>query len=370
MKKCIVIPLLLVCFMLFGNIKIGVLLPLTGEVSGFGKAMKMGIDLAHEERGTVLGEKIDLVYYDSKSERIGAQEGAEKLIIQEGVTAIIGEVISSNTIAAGEVAEKRKIPLVAPVATNPLVTKGKKFVSRVCFTDPFQGKALAEFVSKTLKVKRVAIFTETGDEYSTELTDYFMSRFKTYSEQVVQLSYKAGDRDFTQQISKAISHGSEAFVITGYYEEIALIAKQSRSMGYKGYILAGDGADAPELIQMGGQAVEGLYFTAHYHPDAPVTQNSKKFLQAFIGKYGTKPPSSDAPLGYDTYMILVEAIDRAKTKNPEKIATAVRSIKDFQGVTGMITIDASGDPIKDVVIEMIKNQQFSFAAVISANLLK
>ncbi|MGB4754902.1 MAG: ABC transporter substrate-binding protein [Fervidobacterium sp.] len=370
MKKFFVgVVLLSVCLSLFANVKIGALLPLTGGVASFGDLVKKGIELAHEEKGTVLGERVDIVYMDTRSEKTEAANGAARLIDKEGVIAIIGEVISGNSLAAGEIAEKKKIPMISPSSTSPSVTQGKKFVSRACFIDPVQGTALAEFAVKTLKIKKAEVFTDAEQEYSVGLSNYFRDRFEKYGGQVLKLEYRSGDQEFSTQLSKSLSFGSEAILVTGYYNEIALIAQQARALGYKGYILAGDGADAPELIQIGGQAVEGIYFSAHYHPDAPITQVSKKFVESYTKKYGVKP-STFAALGYDSYMLLIEAIDRAKTKKPELIATAVRSIKNFQGATGVITIDASGNATKDVVIETVKNQKFTFAAIISASAVK
>ncbi|MEJ5258042.1 MAG: ABC transporter substrate-binding protein [Fervidobacterium sp.] len=369
LKKAVLVLLLVSSLSVFAVVKIGALLPLTGGVSAFGDLVKKGIELAHEERGTVLGEKIEVVYMDTRSEKTEAANGIARLIDKEGVIAVIGEVISGNSIAAGEIAEKKKVPMVSPSSTNPLVTQGKKFVSRVCFIDPLQGTALAEFAVKTLKIKKATVLTDVEQDYSVGLSNYFIERFKKYGGQAQQLNYKSGDSEFSAQLSQALAFGAEAIVVTGYYNEIALVAQQARALGFKGHILAGDGADAPELIKIGGQAVEGLYFTAHYHPDAPITQVSKKFVEAFVKKYGVKPSTLSA-LGYDAYMLVVEAIDRAKQKKPELIATAIRSIKNFQGATGVITIDGNGNATKDVVIETVKNQQFAFAAKISASELK
>jgi len=352
------------------TVKIGALLPLTGGVSAFGDLVKKGIELAHDERGTVLGEKIEVVYLDTRSEKTEAANGAARLIDKEGVIAIVGEVISGNSLAAGEIVEKKKVPMVSPSSTSPLVTQGKKYVSRVCFIDPVQGIALAEFASKTLKVKKVTVFTDVEQDYSVGLSNYFIERFKKYGGQVLQVQYKSGDQEFSAQLSQAISFGSDAIVVTGYYNEIALVAQQAKSLGYNGYILTGDGSDAPELLQLAGQAVEGiLYFTAHYHPDARITPVSGKFADAYLKKYGIRPSTLSA-LGYDAYMLWYKAIEKCKSKKPDAVAAAIRNIKNFQGATGVITIDANGNASKDVVIETVKNQKFTFETIISANSLK
>ncbi|KAF2960981.1 ABC transporter substrate-binding protein [Fervidobacterium sp. 2310opik-2] len=368
MKRFVFILLLILSLSTFGVIKIGALLPLTGGVSSFGDMFKKGIELAWEEKNIVLGEKVEIVYMDTRSEKTEAANGAARLIDKEGVIAILGEILSSNSIAAGEVVEKKKVPMVT-MSTNPLVTQGKKFVTRVTFIDPLQGFALAEFASKKLKLKKVSVFTDIEQDYSVGLSNYFTGKFEKLGGQVLQLQYKSGDQEFSAQISQAIKYGSEAIVITGYYNEIALISQQARSMGYKGYILAGDGAAVPEIIKLGGQAVEGLYFSDHFHPDALGTKKSQLFIQAFEKKYGEKPSTYSA-CGYDAYMLVIDAIERAKTKNSELIASAIRKTKNFEGVTGFITIDANGNALKDVLIITIKNGKFEFFSKILAENLK
>jgi branched-chain amino acid transport system substrate-binding protein len=362
MRKALGILILLITLSLFADIKIGVLLPMTGGLSAFGDWTKKGIDLAYEQKKTVLGEKIVLVYVDTRSEKTEAANAMARLIDKEKVVAVIGEISSSNSMAAAEIAEARKVPQVAVTSTSPLVTQGKKFVSRVCFIDPFQGTALAEFAGKNLKVKKVTIFIDIEQDYSVSMTNYFVERFeKKYKGQVQKVQYKSGDQEFSAQIAQAIAFGSDAIMIPGFYNEIALIAQQARSMGFKGYILAGDGADAPELVKIGGKAVEGLYFTTHYVPEAANTKISKDFVEAFKKKYGMLP-AMNAALGYDAYMLIVDAIERAKSKDPVKINEAIRSTKGFQGVSGTITIDANGNPIKDVIIVKVQNGQFRYAA--------
>ncbi|MGC9771324.1 ABC transporter substrate-binding protein [Fervidobacterium islandicum] len=360
MRKLLSFIVLLLALSIFAEIKIGILLPLTGGISAFGDWTKKGIELAHKQKGTALGEKITLVYADTRSEKTEAANAMARLIDKEKVVAVIGEIASSNSMAAAEIAEARKVPQVAVTSTNPLVTQGKKFVSRVCFIDPLQGTALAEFAAKNLKAKKVTIFVDIEQDYSVGLTNYFTERFeKKYKGQVLKVQYKSGDQEFSAQISQAIAFGSDVIMMTGYYNEIALIAQQARSMGYKGYFIAGDGADAPELVKIGGKAVEGLYFTTHYVPEAATTKLAKDFVEAFKKQYGTMP-AMNAALGYDAYMLIVDAIERAKSKDPVKINTAIRSTKGFQGVSGTITIDENGNAIKDVIIVKVQNGQFKY----------
>jgi branched-chain amino acid transport system substrate-binding protein len=353
----------------FAIVKIGVLLPLTGPLAAAGDLVKRGIEIAHNEKGSVLGERVELVYMDTRSEKTEATNGMARLIDREKVVAVIGEIMSGNSMAAGELAESKKVPLLSPASTNPLVTQGKKFVSRVCFIDPVQGTALAEFAVKNLKLTKVTVFTDIEQDYSVGLSNYFIERFKKYSGKVLQVQYKTGDIDFSAQITQAISFGSEAIFIAGYYNEIALIMQQARALGFKGYFLAGDGANAPELIKIGGKAVEGLYFSDHYHPDAAISSLGKKFVEFYEKKYGEKPSTLSA-LGYDAYMIILNAIENVKSTNPEKIAMGIRNIKNYNGVTGSITIDNMGNATKDIVILVVKNNAMNFFTKIPARSLK
>lgn len=322
------------------------------------------------EKNTVLGQKITLVYADTRSEKTEAANAMARLIDKEKVVAVIGEIASSNSIAAGKIAEAKKVPQVAVTSTNPLVNQGKKFVSRVCFIDPLQGTALAEFAAKSLKAKKVTIFVDIEQDYSVGLTNYFTERFeKKYNGKVLKVQYKSGDQEFSAQLGQALSFGSDVIMFTGYYNEIALAAQQARSMGYKGYFIAGDGADAPELIQIGGKAVEGLYFTTHYVSEAADTKLARDFVEAFKKKYNTLP-AMNAALGYDAYMLVVSSIERAKSKDPVKINSAIRATKGFQGVSGTIDINENGDAVKDVIIVQVKGGKFTYFTRIKPTELK
>ncbi|SHH16834.1 ABC transporter substrate-binding protein [Thermosipho atlanticus] len=365
MKKLIIS--LLVLFIVvsgFSTIKIGAVLPVTGGISAFGQLVWEGVQLAHEQISSVLGEEIQLVLVDNRSEKTEAANAVSRAIDREHVVAIIGEVASSHSLAGGQIAEDKKVPMISPSSTNPLVTEGKKFVSRVCFTDPFQGGALAVFSYEKLGVRKVAVFVDFEQDYSVGLSNFFIETFTKLGGQVKKIFYKTGDQEFSAQITQALSYGADAILVTGYYPEIALVAQQAKMLGFSGKILAGDGADAPELVQIGGEAVEGIYFTTHFHPDAKVTDKSKEFVDLFVKKYGKKP-STLAALGYDAYMILVDAIKRAGKADPVLIAQEIRKTKNFEGVTGIITIDEHGNALKSVIVDVVKNGNFEFETVIN-----
>ena len=375
MKKTLV--LLGVAFAIMAmaaTIKVGVVLPMTGGISAFGQLTWEGIELAHEMMPTVAGNEIKLILLDNRSEKTEAANAVARAIDKEKVVAILGEVASSHSLAGGAVAEEKKTPMLSPSSTNPLVTQGKKYVSRVCFIDPFQGGAAAVFAAKKLHAKTAVIFTDIQQDYSVGLTNYFMKAFRKLGGKAMQVFYNTGDQDFTAQISTALAFNPDVIFITGYYPEAALISRQARQLGYKGYIMGGDGLEAPELISIGGKAVEGLYFTTHFHAKAAATPMTKKFVSMYEKKYKEEPSALGA-LGFDAYMILANAIDRVLKKNPgvlnnlqafrDALAKEIRNTKGFEGATGKITIDKNGNAIKSVVVDVVKNGKFDFAAIIN-----
>ncbi len=375
MKKTLVLLGIAFAIMaMAATIKVGVVLPMTGGISAFGQLTWEGIELAHEMMPTVAGNEVKLILLDNRSEKTEAANAVARAIDKEKVVAILGEVASSHSLAGGAVAEEKHTPMLSPSSTNPLVTQGKKYVSRVCFIDPFQGGAAAVFAAKKLNAKTAVIFTDIQQDYSVGLTNFFMKAFKKLGGRAMQVFYNTGDQDFTAQISTALAFNPDVIFITGYYPEAALISRQARQLGYKGYIMGGDGLEAPELISIGGKAVEGLYFTTHFHAKAAATPMTKKFVAMYEKKF-KKEPSALGALGFDAYLILMNAMEKVLKANPDivnnlqafrdALAKEIRNTKDFEGATGKITIDKNGNAIKSVVVDVVKNGKFDFAAIIN-----
>ncbi|MCD6252949.1 MAG: ABC transporter substrate-binding protein [Thermotogae bacterium] len=360
MRKLLVVLLLaLTALGVAESVKIGVVLPMTGGIAAFGQMTWEGVQIAYEFKPKVLGKNIELVLLDNRSDKVEAANAVARAIDYEKVVAILGQVASSHTLAGGAVAEKKGVPMVSSASTNPLVTQGKKYVSRVCFTDPYQGAAMAEFAFKNLGVKSVAVFTDIEQDYSVGLSAFFRAAFKKLGGKVFNEFYRTGDQDFTAQLTDVLNKNPDAVYVTGYYPEIALLSRQARDLGYQGYILTGDGADAPETVQIGGKAVDNLHFTTHFHPKGATTELGKKFIERYREKYG-KDPAALAALGFDAYMVIVNAIERAASTDPGKIAEEIRNTKDYAGATGVITIDKEGNALKPVVINKIENGKFEY----------
>ena len=375
MRKLLgVIVLTFAILAMAATIKVGVVLPMTGGISAFGQMTWEGIQIAHSVKPTVAGHEIKLVLLDNRSEKTEAANAVARAIDKEKVVAIIGQVASSHSLAGGAVAEEKHTPMISPSSTNPLVTQGKKYVSRACFIDPFQGGAAAVFAFNKLGARRAVVFTDIQQDYSVGLTNFFMRAFRKLGGTVIQVFYNTGDQDFSAQISTALAFSPDVIFITGYYPEAALISRQARQLGYTGYIMGGDGLEAPELVSIGGEAVEEVYFTTHFHAKAAATPMTKKFVAMYKEKY-KKDPSALAALGFDAYLILAEAMERVLKAHPEyvndlqkfrdAVAIEIRNTKNFEGASGYITINKNGDAVKSVVVDVVKNGEFDFAGIIN-----
>jgi len=372
MKKTFVLVSLIVLlsFTLFSQevIKVGMNFELTGPVSGYGQMSRDGALLANKLKPTVnIGGKevkVEVVPVDNKSDKAEAANAIRRLIDREKVVAVIGPATSSAALAAASIAEERKIPMVVNTATNPLVTQNKKYVFRTCFDDSLQGALLATFAWDELEVKNVAIMVDVAQDYVVGLANYFEKAFSQYGGTYFTEFYTTGDQDFTAQLTNALSKNPDAIFMPGYYAEIALISKQARDLGFTGPIFAGDGADAPELIQIGGQYVEGISYTTYFHENADLSPATKPFVEAYQKEYNRRADAFGA-LAYDAYMVIVNAIESAQSTDPVKIRNALSKTTDFPGVAGTITYpEGSGNPIKPAVINMVENGQFVFRTVI------
>ncbi len=350
---------------LAGNVNVGVLFPMTGAVAAYGEQAWTGVKLAHQLEPAVLGKKVKLVLVDDKSDKVEAANGAARLIENNKVVAIVGPVTTPNTLAAGPIAEKAHIPIITPSATNVLVTEGKKYVFRVCFIDPFQGKVAAIYAAKNLKAKKAAVLFDIGNAYSVGLAKAFKESFQKLGGKVVGwIHFQTGDQDFTAQLTDLSKKKFDVLYVPGWYTEDALIAKQARELGINVPILSGDGAQAAQLIKIGGKAVEGLTITTHFAEEAAATPLGKKFVSMYRKQYKGTPPAL-AALGFDAYMVLMDAIKRAKSFDPQKIRNAIASTKRFKGATGVITIDKYGNAVKSAVIEKVKNGKFVYVTTIN-----
>ena len=340
---------------------------LTGTTATFGQSTDNGIKLAFDEinaAGGVLGKKLRVIVEDDRSQPEEAATAVTKLINQNHVVAVLGEVSSSRSLAAAPICQSNKIPMISPSSTNPRVTQIGDYIFRVCFIDPFQGLVMAKFAANSLKLKRVAILVDVRNDYSVGLQTFFRQNFRQLGGEIVaEQSYSEGDSDFKAQLTQIKAANPEAIYVPGYYTEVATIARQSRELGMTVPLLGGDGWDSPRLFEIGGDALNGCYLSNHYSVDDP-----SPAIQKFVGDYRSRykqVPDALAALGYDAARILADAITRAGSTGSDKIRDALAATKDFPGVTGKISINAERNAIKPAVILRIENGKFVYVETVS-----
>ncbi len=349
-------------------IKVGEFASLTGKEATFGISSHEGTQLAVDEvnaAGGVLGRQIKLLTEDDLSKAGEPATVVNKLIARDGVVAILGEVASSRSLEAAPICQQAKIPMISPSSTNPKVTETGDFIFRVCFIDPFQGTVMANFATKTLKAKKVAVFTDVKSDYSKGLAKYFKEGFIGGGGQIVtELDFNGGDKDFKAQLTAIKSANPDAVFIPGYYTDVALICIQAKQLGLSVPLFGGDGWESDQLVKIGQDAVEGHYFSTHYAPDV-ATDKSKNFVAAYQKKYAGKLPDAMAALGYDSAMVLVDAIKRAGSTDGQKVRDALAATKRFEGVTGKTDINAQRDATKAAVILQVKDGKFKYLETVN-----
>jgi branched-chain amino acid transport system substrate-binding protein len=345
---------------------IGAYLSMTGGVASYGQMGWTGISIAKKMQPEVLGRPVEVKFADTKSDKVESANAVSRLVEKEKVCAIIGEMISGNTIAGSDIAERSKVPMVSPTATNPIVTQGKKYVFRVCFIDTDQGRILAKLASDQLQAKTAALIYDMSQDYSVGLATFFKKDFVEAGGKIVaETKFKSGDRDFTPLLSSIKAANPDVICAPIYYTECALMAKQARDMELNVPILGGDGLQAPELLELGGSAVEDIYFTTHFHKDMITSEAGKKFLQLFEADYPNKEPDAFTAMAADAYLITLDAIKRAGSTESVKIREALLTTKDFDGVTGKIVMKPDGNPIKAMVVDKVKNGRFVYVTTIN-----
>lgn len=356
------------------TIKVGEYISETGETSTFGVESNAGVSFAVDEinaaGGIDVGGKkmtVEVEKQDDQSKADEAKTIAVKFASDDKIVAVIGEVASSRSKTAAPEFQRAGIPMISPSSTNPDVTKVGDYIFRVCFIDPFQGYVMAKFASEELKLKSVAILRDPSQDYSVGLADVFKAEFEKMGGKVsVDLSYNAKDSDFRPQLGQIKTAGSDGIFIPGYYNEVGTIARQAKDLGIKAPLMGGDGWDSEKLVEGAGGAggaLEGAYFSTHYSKDDQ-SDRVKNFVKNYTTKTG-KAPASLVAQGYDAMMILADAIKRAGSIERKKVRDALAQTKDFDAVTGKITIDSDRNANKSAVVLQIKGTEFTYVKTIA-----
>jgi branched-chain amino acid transport system substrate-binding protein len=352
------------------TILIGHVASMTGEQATFGESTDNAIKLAISEAnaaGGVKGKKLALKTYDDQGKPEEAAIAATRLIAQDKVAVILGEVASSRSLAIAPIADANQVPQISPTSTNPRVTKDgdktRPYVFRVCFIDPFQGTVMAKFARENLKISKVAILRDVGNDYSVGLADFFAKKFQDMGGQIVSdQSFKAGDQDFKAQLTAIKNKKPEMIYIPAYYTDVALAGRQARELGIKVPLAGGDGWDSTKLYEIAQGALDGSFFSNHYtheNPDPRIQDFVKKYKAAYGGI-----PDALAALGYDAALVAIDALKRSKDLTGPSVREAIEQTKGFAGVAGTITLDENHNPVKSAVVISIEKNAPKYATTV------
>lgn len=340
---------------------------MTGAEATFGKSTDEGIRLAVEQinaAGGIHGKQVRLITMDNQGKAEEAAAVATRLIEQEKVAALLGEVASSRSLAVAPIAQKKKVPMITPSSTNPRVTEMGDYIFRTCFIDPFQGLVMAKFAYENLKLRRVAVLRAVNSDYSMGLSKVFVEQFTKLGGQIVaDTSYQSQDVDFKAQLTQIKSAKPEGIFIPGYYTEIGLIARQAAELGMKVPLMGGDGWDSPKLFEIGQEDVNGGYFSNHYSNEStdPVAVN---FLSTFKARFNKSPDGLSAA-SYDAAGVLFAAMKNAPDMKAESIRAAIAATKDYPGVTGTITINEQRNAVKSAVVVQVQGTTNKYITTIN-----
>jgi branched-chain amino acid transport system substrate-binding protein len=356
------------------EILVGEVGSLTGSEATFGTSTHEGIVMAMDEINAAGGisvagqpaKKLKLITVDDQSKLDEAATAVTKLITQDRVTAILGEVASSRSLAMAPIAQSNKVPMVSPSSTNPKVTKVGDYIFRVCFIDPFQGAVMAKFAINTLKAKKAAVLRDVKSDYSVGFADFFTENFrKMGGEIVLDVSYSGGDSDFKSQLTSIKSKKPDVILVPGYYREVGLIARQAKEVGLSAPLLGGDGWDSEKLTEIAGDSLSGSFFSNHYSPDTK-DERVQKFITEYKRRY-KKTPDSLAAMGYDAMLVLADALKRSTSLSNVDLKKALSETKQFPAVTGVISLNSERDAVKSAVVIEVKGKSFVYKETVQPN---
>jgi len=348
-------------------IKIAAIFAKTGVAAKDNAPLFEGVSLAVEEinrQGGLLGRQLEVIELDNSSNSIGSKQAALKAV-ELDVVAIIGAAWSSHSLAIAPVLQKRQIPMISPISTNPKVTLIGNFIFRVCFTDPFQGKVMAQFAYRDLKARTAIILTNVNSDFSIGLAEFFEKSFIQSGGKVLwEGEYKEKAIDFSTVLKKVRLLQPDVVFVPGYIKDSAFLIKQARTMEIGSIFLGGDGWSGDQMYKYGGKAIEGSYYSQHWHSKVPFPR-SQQLQASYNSKYGKGIIPGFLPSAYDAVMVLADAIRRTQSLDHEKIRDTLAATKNFQGATGTITFDENGDPVnKDAVILKFENGTSVFVKTI------
>lgn len=377
MSKRTVVVLLFVLLLLVGctalggqpgeqEVRIGVIAPLTGDIPKVGESTQNAAQMAVDEINNAGGLEIGNTTYtiviqveDNEAKAESSVAAATKLITQDNVVAIIGPQSSKQAVPTGQVANDRETPMISPWSTNPDTTSNRPWVFRAAFLDPFQGPVVASFAQDEFGAQTAAVLYDVASDYPKGLAENFRDAFQAQGGEIVSFeTFSTGDSDFSAQLTKIGQENPDIIFTPQYYNEVPLIVQQARELGINAPILGSDSWGTPDLLDLCGDACNGLFFSTHYAPDI-ATEVAQGFISAYEERFGEKPDDV-AALTYDAFQLLYEAMRQAGSIEKEAIRDQLAEIDRFEGVTGIMSFDDQGDPTKCAVIIQIQNGAFTY----------
>jgi len=357
------------------TIKVGFNIPLTGDIPKVGESSKFAAEMYKDEvnraGGVKVGDKtykLEFIYEDNESKAASATPAALKLITQDQVLAMIGPQASKQAIPAGEVANANKTPMISPWSTNPKTTEGRPYVFRACFLDPFQGPVAAKFVTEEFGAKKAAVLYDIASDYPKGLAEYFKEAFEKIhgpGSVVAFETFTTKDKDFSAQLTKIVNSGADVLFTPQYYDEVPLIVKQAKELGWKKPIMGSDSWGSAELMKLCGDACNGQFFSTHYAA-AGAKGETKEFIDKYNAKHGYVPDDV-AALTWDAIGLLLTAVQNTgglsgdMVKDRDAVREQLAKIKNFEGITGKMTFASHGDPVKCAVVVKISDKgEFEF----------
>lgn len=341
------------------TIKIALYEPLSGEFSDEASAEIKGVELANKLFPEVLGKQVELVYADNGSELNTAKTALDNLI-ENKPAIVLGSYGSAFSMLAESVFQEAKIPALTITNTNPLVNLNNPYFFRVCFVEAYQGKALADFTVQYLLATKAAVLLPVGDDYATALST-------SYSEKLIALTgnpnvivstqtFASGDPDFSKQLSKIVEDGATVVFLPGGINDAQAIIAQAKKMSLNLTFLGTESWSTDEFIKPATNAgLSNYYFPTAYDSVNINNEMSDVFLQAYKKEYGNGAPDEATALGFDAYLLAIDAITRAGTADDgAKIIEALSGVVDFQGASGVIRFDAEGNPERSVIINNVR----------------
>ena len=335
------------------TVKIGAIFALTGEAAVDNESSLAGVRNGVQEinkQGGILGKKVQLLVFDNFSTPIRSSIAAEKAA-DAGVSAIVGPAWSSHAIPIAKIAQERKIPMITNSATNPKISKIGNYIFRACYIDDFQGEVMAQFARNDLQAATAIVFIDLTSDFSMGLAGIFKKHFEQLGGKVLlELKYKYKQKSFNNLIEKAKHTDADVLFMSGH-DESGQIVKEAQNAGIKSTPIGSDGWDSQSFFEKGGDELKRGYHCASWS-EASDSEISRRFVKKYENEFHL---TGGGVLGYDAVLLLADAITRAGSADRGKIRDAIADTRSFKGVTGDITFDENGDPVKSAVIMTIEN---------------